>query len=374
MAEFVVNKTTGTKTPKFLMSPGESEVITEYIKTTTQINYQDLITADYQPLVRYIEKVTKVAMKKGKNDNLKFTKVDDRCRISFNGSRCENRVRYTGKVQSKDPFCKYHKSVLTRVGSYLNGSICEVANCTGYVAPGSKTSKCRLHLNVMNDDDDTADEENEEYIQNDSDYEDEDEKVHRTLTKLEEHSIECELVKILDTIIDDVNEKVTTVIYIGASNYRALLRCLANDHFKKKSLEYNVREMVKSSNNEVIKYAEFFCISYLSGKLGDHRLVNKVGGGGGLKSTKGAGVVYLLTWVDDEFEQREAKYEKQGKLNEKFILFDGLGGGGGGGLKKTKSMSSRHITAALELKFCSNIYGAVGISLTFANKLGYLCL
>lgn len=330
----------------------------ETIRLVKQVNvelisYKDLESEKLSFLMKFVKKCVDVEFHKGKKPKLIHTDSENQCRIVVSGERC-NLIK--GKANA-DQFCEKHKMILRKLQAYLNGRICAFASCKN----GTDRKFCSVHQYKSENDEESQTDDDDDLYEDVGDDDD-----NSKLSDDEKEHIKESLIPLLEEFSREIDESDKKVIYIGATNRDPIKRCSDYDHFNSKPITYFVRDLVEESSYKKMKFIEHFSIAYLARKLGDHRLVNKVGGGGGTKKGKKEEnfKLYALIWLDDEDARNLAAGPKVLNLQDSYANEESVP-------SNTTNLTAREVGVVLGLQQCYDLSGSAGSSLKFAEAVGF---
>lgn len=200
-------------------------------------------------------------------------------------------------------FCDLHKAIVVKMAEFLIGTTCRVKGCTANI-------KSKMMCAIHNED------ENAECADNDK------ELVATNSSEDEKVQIEQELRQVVDILVNEMGESKKKIIYIGLSMLSGIDRCVIRSHDSKRGkipINYVVRDILQVDSAAAGTYCEYYVIKCLAERLGDTRLYNNVGGGGGINGEASRYYLYSLTWLDSEDAIDGASQEKSQDLKKMFV-------------------------------------------------------
>lgn len=324
--------------PQTFVSAETRRLLDEKRKSTPLIEYDKIVIQEYQYLLQYIKKSVDFQRYSDKKTKPCVVALDDtiRCRIVENNARCINEKG----IAKRDQFCDIHKAVISKIVTYLDGKICSNENCFEKTSSLSAVY-CKLHEEIALIEGEDGDDE--EPVIDEKSYANDNEE----LSEKEISALKVKLIGILEAFMREMSETVTKVCYIGATTQSTIKRCMFPDHFKKKPLGFLFKDLAKFDSVHEIKFAEYFVISYLARNLGEKRLLNRVGGGGGITKTKRRFyTLYALTWTNDTQAIELASQRKTSNLSEMYSKYKPA---------ERTLLYSADIAVALGMKQCNNL-------------------
>lgn len=271
------------------------------MKNASLIRYQDINAEEYRLILSYAEKCVAIERHKAKIIDVESSDGVSKCRIVV----C-NMIK-----MKNDQFCKKHCAILRKMGSLVYGNLCSMPKCHMKVQKLNAT-KCNIHLNNAEMNEEESDEDDDDTITN-----------IMPLNENQKFYYTCRILPVLENLLKDLLEEDSTV-YVGATSRGIEERCKDNDHFKDKPATFFARSLVEVDSIGAIKHIEHFSIAYLARKFGAQRMLNKVGGGGGVSKAKKHQkkfTLYALIWHNDAKSIELAREPKTSSLEDEYKCY-----------------------------------------------------